>query len=123
MLNTMASSTKVCYLFAFVLFAIAVSFVPFVNSTNGYYASARVESCGGCSLNRLSDVKQFIFEDVPQYNNVEFKHIQGAVPELVLFNEHEEEVERLLLAKLTRKECNELLVSKGFTKKLNKDEI
>ncbi|KAG5332543.1 PREDICTED: selenoprotein M-like [Acromyrmex echinatior] len=58
-------------------------------------------------------------------DNVEFKHIPGAIPELVLCNIHEEEVERLVLSKLTREECNELLVSKGFTKKFkdNKDEM
>ncbi|KAK9303660.1 hypothetical protein QLX08_004747 [Tetragonisca angustula] len=88
-----------------------------------YYASARVESCSGCRLSRLPDVKQFIFEDLPNYNNVEFKHIPGAVPELLLFNENEEEVERLSLSSLTREECNNLLISKGFTKKTSKDEI
>ncbi|XP_011687334.1 PREDICTED: selenoprotein M-like, partial [Wasmannia auropunctata] len=58
-------------------------------------------------------------------DNVEFKHIPGAIPELVLFNVHDEEVERIILSKLTREECNELLVSKGFTKKSkdNKDEM
>ncbi|XP_066596679.1 selenoprotein M-like [Prorops nasuta] len=95
------------------------------NTSKNYYSSARVESCSGCSLNRLPDVKQFIFQDLPDYENVEFKHIQGAVPELVLFNNNDEEVERLQLSRLTREECNELLVSKGFKKKerTTKDEI
>ncbi|KYM93552.1 PREDICTED: selenoprotein M-like [Cyphomyrmex costatus] len=107
------------------MFTLILSIISVVNSTDSYYMSARVESCSGCSLNRLPDVKQFIFEDLPQYDNVEFKHIPGAIPELVLFNSHEEEVERLVLSKLTREECNELLVSKGFTKKFkdNKDEM
>jgi len=36
-----------------------------------------------------------------------------------------QEVERLVLSRLTREECNKLLVSKGFTKKSkdNKDEM
>ncbi|KAH0955968.1 hypothetical protein HN011_008756 [Eciton burchellii] len=120
----MASIAAVSYLLA-IVFAFAIVFVPLANSVSGYYASARVESCKGCSLNRLPDVKRFIFEDLPQYNNVEFKHIQGAIPELVLFNDHEEEIERLVLSSLTREECNDLLVSKGFTKKSkdNKDEM
>ncbi|XP_029049546.1 selenoprotein M-like isoform X1 [Osmia bicornis bicornis] len=107
-----------------VIFFLAAAFVTStVDSVSNYYAFARVESCSGCRLNRLPDVKQFIFEDVPNYNNVEFKHIQGAVPELLLFNENDEEVERLPLSSLTREECNNLLVSKGFTKKATKDEI
>ncbi|XP_012527558.1 selenoprotein M [Monomorium pharaonis] len=120
----MAFATVISYPLAFT-FVFALTFVFVTNSANSYYASARVESCSGCSLNRLPDVKQFIFEDLPQYDNVEFKHIPGAIPELVLFNEHEEEVERLVLSKLTREECNELLVSKGFTKKFidTKDEM
>ncbi|XP_076232548.1 selenoprotein M-like [Calliopsis andreniformis] len=113
----MAPTVAVIY---FLAFAFTVSHV---DSGTSAYASARVESCGGCSLNRLPDVKQFIFEDLPHYNNVEFKHIQGAVPELVLFNQNDEEVERLTLSRLTREECNDLLVSKGFTKKVAKDEI
>lgn len=54
---------------------------------------------------------------------VQFKHIQGAVPELVLYNNIEEEVERLQLSRLTRDECNELLQQKGFKKITMKDEI
>ncbi|XP_012275309.2 selenoprotein M [Orussus abietinus] len=86
------------------------------DATQSYYAAARIESCKGCALERLPDVKAFIFEDVPLYENVEFQHIQGVPPDLVLLNEHEEEIERLPLAKLTRDECNELLVLKGFKK-------
>ncbi|EZA46854.1 hypothetical protein DMN91_010152 [Ooceraea biroi] len=120
----MASTAAVSYLLAIAL-ALTIALAPLASFASPYYASARVESCKGCSLNRLPDVKQFIFEDLPQYDNVEFKHIQGAVPELVLFNDHEEEIERLVLSSLTRQECNELLVSKGFSKKSkdNKDEM
>ncbi|XP_071856597.1 selenoprotein M-like [Bombus fervidus] len=107
-----------------VIFFLSVAFATSnIDSTNSYYASARVESCSGCRLSRLPDVKQFIFEDLPNYNNVEFKHIPGAVPELLLFNDNEEEIERLPLSSLTRKECNNLLIFKGFTKKTSKDEI
>ncbi|XP_014206251.1 selenoprotein M [Copidosoma floridanum] len=87
------------------------------------YSHAVVESCKGCQLNRLPDVKSFIFEDVPKYNNVEFKHIQGAPPELVLYNDQEQEVERLKLAKLIRDELNDLLVSKGFKKTHDKEDL
>ncbi|XP_076755049.1 selenoprotein M-like [Xylocopa sonorina] len=105
----------------FVAVALATSRAD--STTTNHYSSARVESCSGCRLTQLPDVKQFIFEDLPNYNNVEFKHIPGAVPKLLLFNENEEEVERLPLSSLTREECNNLLISKGFTKKTAKDEI
>ena len=113
----MAPTAAVVY---FLAFAFAVSNV---DSTTTRYASARVESCGGCQLNRHAAIKQFINEDVPQYADVEFKHIQGAIPELVLFDENNAEVKRLHLAGLTREECNDLLLSNGFVKKPAKDEI
>lgn len=59
-------------------------------------------------------MKKFIFEDVPKYENVEFKKIQGAPPELVLLDENDGEIERISLSKLNREECNELLKQKGF---------
>ncbi|XP_044733822.1 selenoprotein M-like [Chrysoperla carnea] len=83
--------------------------------------SARIESCSGCSLNRLPDVKKFIFEDVPHYESVEFKHIQGAKPELVLLDDGEKEIDRIPLSSLNRKQCNDLLVEKGFKKTASKE--
>ncbi|XP_076654296.1 selenoprotein M-like [Halictus rubicundus] len=106
-----------------VIYCLALAFaVSNVDSESNHYGSARVESCGGCSLNRLPEVKDFVYKDVPTYNNVEFKHIQGADPELVLFDHNNKEIERLPLSKLTRKDCNNLLTSKGFNKKPSKDE-
>ncbi|XP_034941774.1 selenoprotein M-like [Chelonus insularis] len=97
--------------------------VVLAENTGTYYDRAVIESCSGCSLNRLPDVKKFIFEDVPDYERVEYKNIAGAIPELVLYKNNEE-IERLPLSKLTREECNELLVSKGFTREKHlKDEI
>ncbi|XP_063972357.1 selenoprotein M-like [Diachasmimorpha longicaudata] len=95
-----------------------------VSASGSAYVHAIVESCSGCSLNRLPDVKEFINEDLPLYDRTEFKHIQGAPPELVLYDKHNEEVERLQLSRLTREECNELLQRKGFIRsKHSKDEM
>lgn len=80
-------------------------------------AAARVESCRGCRLNRLPEVKKFVFEDVPLFENVEFKHIQGASPELVLLDLHDKELERIDLAPLSRQDCNDLLIKRGFLRK------
>lgn len=112
--------------FRILAFILGILFI--INSGNASvseYASARVESCRGCSLNRLPEVKKFIYEDIPLYENVEFKPIPGAMPELVLLRENFEEVERIQLSQLNREECNELLISKGFkkTSKPKKDEI
>lgn len=83
------------------------------------YSRAVIESCPGCSLNRLPEIRKFIYEDVPKYNNVEFKKIHGAKPELVLYDNTDTEVSRIKLEQLTRKECNQLLASKGFQVKEN----
>lgn len=74
-------------------------------------------------MNRLPEVKKFIFEDVPLFHNVQFKAIPGAPPEIVLLNRFDQVVERLQLDKLNRDSCNQLLLKKGFYKKSSKDEI
>lgn len=81
------------------------------------------QSCPGCSLNRLKDVKTFVYDDVPKYENVEFKRISGHPPELVFLNAADEELERIPLSKLNRRECNELLTEKGFELKSGVDKI
>lgn len=68
-------------------------------------------------------MKKFIYEDVPKYENVEFKKIQGAPPELVLLNEQDEEIDRLPLKQFNRQECNDLLQSKGFVLKSESSSI
>ncbi|KAJ8958984.1 hypothetical protein NQ317_016614 [Molorchus minor] len=76
--------------------------------------TVNLDSCPGCSLNRLPEVRSFFYEDVPKYENVEWKKIQGAPPEIIFLNEADEEVERHSLKTLNREECNNLLQSKGF---------
>lgn len=68
-------------------------------------------------------MKKFIYEDLPNYEGVEFKKIHGAPPELVLLNEAEEELERIPLKELSRKGCNDLLKSKGFQLKSSSKEL
>lgn len=80
-------------------------------------AYAVIESCGGWRLNRLPEVKKFIFQDVPLFHNVEFKQIAAAPPDLVFLNKDKEEVERLDLSEKSQKECNQLLLDRGFYKK------
>lgn len=78
---------------------------------------AIVESCGGWRLNRLPEVKRFIYEDLPLFHNVEFKKVGGAPPELILIGKGGEELERIELEHKNREECNQLLTQRGFYKK------
>ncbi|XP_049780553.1 selenoprotein M-like [Schistocerca gregaria] len=91
--------------------------VSYADTAKQQVAKARIESCKGCRLNRLPDVKKFIFEDVPLYEDVTFKSVPGASPELILLNKFDQELERIDLAPLSRKDCNTLLVDRGFHKK------
>ncbi|XP_056638907.1 selenoprotein M-like [Diorhabda sublineata] len=90
-------------------------------ATSGKIVRARLESCPGCSLNRLLEVRQFAYEDIKKYKDVEWKKISGAKPELVFLNDQDEEIERVPLSTLNRKECNEVLTSRGFTQEKNEE--
>lgn len=105
---------KVLYVFATVICAAFV-----VHGAD--VMSAKVESCSGWRLNKLPEVKKFIFEDIPFYHNVVFKPKPGAPPFLVLLDGEEEEIERIDLSKLNREECNELVTGLGFYKKMSRE--
>ncbi|KAJ8725341.1 hypothetical protein PYW08_003524 [Mythimna loreyi] len=103
-----------------ILFAICAILATTAAYENSDIKSARIETCRGCSLNRLPEVKKFVMDDAPFYNDLVVNFISGAPPELVLLGESDNELERLPLSQLTRQECNDLLQERGFTKK-NKD--
>jgi len=73
-------------------------------------------------LNRLPDVKQFIFEDVPLFHKVEFVRKPGEPPFLHLLNESGERVESVDLAPLSRDQCNQELTKRGFYRKNSQEE-
>ncbi|KDR20057.1 hypothetical protein L798_05450 [Zootermopsis nevadensis] len=50
--------------YVFLIFILMVYETQGDNHERNIFA-ARVESCSGCRLNRLPEVKKFIFEDVP----------------------------------------------------------
>ncbi|XP_059061228.1 selenoprotein M-like [Achroia grisella] len=109
---------KIIFIFSCVIFAAGA--LAYENSD---ILSARIESCRGCSLNRLPEVKKFVMDDAPSYERLEVKFITGAAPEVVLLGEGDVELERLALSHLSRQECNELLQSRGFIKKTKKSEF
>lgn len=74
-------------------------------------------------MNRMPLVKKFIFEDIPLYPHASFKPKPGAPPKLLLLDSDEGVVESIDLEKLSREECNELLLSRGFYKRENADDI
>ncbi|XP_053626094.1 selenoprotein M-like [Plodia interpunctella] len=90
---------------------------------NSDIKSARIETCRGCSLNRLPEVKDFVMNDAPKYDRVEVKFITGANPELVMLGEADQELDRIPLSHLKREECNDLLKDRGFIQKPKQSEL
>ncbi|RZF42590.1 hypothetical protein LSTR_LSTR001385 [Laodelphax striatellus] len=84
---------------------------------------AEIQSCRGCALNRLPEIKSFIYDDLPKYADVTFKPIPGANPDLVLFNSEDTEIKRIDLKPLNKKQCNDLLASYGYKIKETIDEF
>jgi len=79
---------------------------------------AVIESCSGWRLNKLPEVKNFIFADFePLYERSVFIKIAGKSPEIIFFTESGKEVERINIEKFTRDELNELMVARGIPKK------
>jgi hypothetical protein len=68
-------------------------------------------------LNRLPEVRAFIFDDLPLFHNVQFDRKPGAPPNLYLLNKSNQRVETIDLSPLNREECNQLLLRKGFYKR------
>jgi hypothetical protein len=67
-------------------------------------------------------VKAFIHEDIPLFHNVNFVKVPGAPPVLIYLNKFDQEVERVQLKPLSREQCNNLLLEKGFFKKKNQND-
>lgn len=73
-------------------------------------------------MNAYPEVKRFVYDDIPKFENTEFKVIAGAVPEILFLNAKGEEVERHSLEKRSREECNQLLRERGFRMKAEEEE-
>lgn len=73
-------------------------------------------------MNRLPEVKTFIFQDVPLFHDVLFKPLGGAPPVLQFLNQAGDIVEKVDLSEMNREQCNEELKKRGFYKKSSHDE-
>ena len=86
--------------------------------------SARIESCAGWRLNKLPEVKKFIYEDFEKnFERTTFRKIPGKSPELIFFNANGEELERTEISRMTRSELNQLVSAKGIPSKSKHDEV
>eukprot|EP00054_Salpingoeca_dolichothecata_P014535 m.82307 g.82307 ORF g.82307 m.82307 type:complete len:72 (+) comp21042_c1_seq1:408-623(+) len=71
----------------------------------------------------MPEVKKFVKQIAPDYENVEVKFIPGATPEAKFFNADGEEIEVVNLSNLSTDDCIEVLHSRGFVSKKAKDEL
>lgn len=73
-------------------------------------------------MNRLPEVKKFIYEDIPLFHNVEFVKKPGASPTVALFDKSDKEFARHALSDMNREELNNFFLSRGFFKKEHPDD-
>jgi Sep15/SelM redox domain len=84
----------------------------------------RIETCSGCKLNRLHDVRKFVQEEHKKYTDLSVKFIAGHNPDLVILDEKETELERIDLTKYDLNGLHALMKAKGFQQKNNiKEEL
>ncbi|KAK7863760.1 hypothetical protein R5R35_011161 [Gryllus longicercus] len=80
-------------------------------------ARASIESCTGCALANYPEIKKFIEFDIHDFEDVAFKQVPGLLPELVLYDKYDQELERHPFRCRSREECCQLLLEKGFKRK------
>ncbi len=76
-----------------------------------------IRTCSGCKLNRLHEVRKFVYDEAKKYDNMNVKFIGGHNPDLIIFNADGGEIERLDLSPLNMRQIHELFRSKGFVLK------
>jgi len=101
----------------------AKAFIAKANANqNARAVRAEVISCDACSLDRLTEVKAFIFEDVPLYHNVEFVKAPGKPATIAFYDATDKEFLRVPLSDHDREGCNQILLKRGFFKRAHKDD-
>jgi len=77
-----------------------------------------IESCAGWRLNRLPDVKAFIFQDFEtKFDKTKFKEVAGMAPEAIFYNSAGKELERMSIENYNREQLNQLMLKKGIPSK------
>lgn len=81
---------------------------------------AQIFTCAGCKLNRLPELRQFIFDEVngaTAFDGVSLKFIPGHNPDLIIYIDDGSVEETIDMTTLGLNELNEVLLSRGFVKK------
>lgn len=89
--------------------------ITIVNSLRG-----EIISCPAWRLNSLPEVKRFLKEPghADSYENLSIKWIKGRNPDLYIYSQNETLIEKVDLSPLTTTGLHELMIKKGFTKKI-----
>ena len=81
---------------------------------------AEIETCSGCKLNRLPDVKRFVTDEESgalSFASVTRKLIPAHNPDIVFYSVENMVVERIDMTKFTFDDLVSLLISRGFVRK------
>merc|ERR1712179_529542 len=85
---------------------------------DGVQFEAVIESCSGWRLNKLPEVKNFIYGDFEsKFERTVFKKIPGKAPEAIFYDAKNKVVEKLNIEKFSRSELNQLMIKKGIPQK------
>eukprot|EP01122_Echinamoeba_exundans_P012589 TRINITY_DN5301_c0_g1_i1.p1 TRINITY_DN5301_c0_g1~~TRINITY_DN5301_c0_g1_i1.p1 ORF type:complete len:149 (-),score=33.95 TRINITY_DN5301_c0_g1_i1:29-475(-) len=78
---------------------------------------AEIRSCAGCSLNRMPEVKSFLYVDAPKYENVKVEYEHGVEPVVYWYDRKQRLKDLERLGGRSRSALNELFKKKGFVLK------
>ena len=95
----------------------------FVWKSFAAFDRAEIQTCSGCKLNRLADVRLFVmneFVGALSYKRVSRKFISGHNPDLVFYNGNTE-AQRIDMTPLSLTQLQQLMKENGFTKLADKE--
>ena len=83
------------------------------------YSRAHVESCSGCKLNSLPEVRKFVMDEnvgALSFERVTRKFIGGHNPDIVFYNDQNLEEKRVDMSKMSFDQLVNLMIQSGFTR-------
>ena len=98
----------------FLLFSLLVGCAIYYFKKEKERYTGIIYSCKGWQLNRYPEIKNFIKDDLKNFN-VEVLYT-GGEPRLVIYTSNKTEIETIKLAPYNRQQLNELFKSKGLKK-------
>ncbi|KAI1287974.1 Selenoprotein M [Halotydeus destructor] len=73
-----------------------------------------VEGCKACRLSRLPGAKDFVYKDLPYYNDADFDEVNGEAPVMLFLNQLDQVVKEVPIRKMSRDKCNKMMTDHGF---------